>query len=181
MKKAELAQPKTEMVQTKPKKAPTKSEKTATKKTASSKSKKTTTSQKSSTTKTQKTPAKKKKAPAKTKKAEPKPQLSAEDIEFNRLWDLYSYIPENTRELYRGVIREAARLKILCDELWDDINKNGKFEEWVKAGEAYQRERDASKSYRDANRLYQSIIKDLESKLPAKTEKPKAFSKLDDD
>lgn len=144
--------------------------------------------------KAQKAAPEPKKAPAKPKKSEvgtkkktakksapAKPQKSKEDLEFDRLWELYSIIPSNTRELYRHLIREAARLKVLCDELWEDIQKNGKFEEWIKAGEAYTRERDASKSYRDANRLYQSIIKDLESKLPAKSDKPKPFAKLDDD
>lgn len=94
---------------------------------------------------------------------------------------LYSDLPENTRELYKGMIGEAARLKILCDELWADICENGKFEEWIKAGEAYERERDASKAYRDANRLYQAIIKDLESKLPTKSDKSGLFAKLGDD
>ena len=103
-----------------------------------------------------------------------------EQAEFCRLMNLYADLPENTKELYRGLIEEAARLKVLCNELWEDINENGKFETWVKAGESYERERDASKSYRDANRLYQSIIKDLESKLPTKTEKTNLFAKLDD-
>ena len=110
-----------------------------------------------------------------------RPKKNKEEEEFVRLWGLYSDIPGNTRELYRGLILEAARLKVLCDELWADIKANGKFEEWIKAGESYQRERDASKSYRDANRLYQSIIKDLEAKLPPKTEKTDSFAKLDDD
>lgn len=100
--------------------------------------------------------------------------------EFKRLWELYAEIAGNTRELYRGLIEEAARLKVLCDELWSDIQENGKFEDWQKGDVVYQRERDASKSYRDANRLYQSIIKDLETKLPPKSEKT-GFAKIDED
>ena len=71
-------------------------------------------------------------------------------------------------------------MKILCDDLWADIQKNGKFESWIKAGEEYERERDASKAYRDANRLYQAIMKQLDDKLPAKEEKS-GFRKLVDD
>lgn len=110
-----------------------------------------------------------------------RPKNTPESAEFNRLWKLYADIPPNTRALYRGLILEAARLKVLCDELYEDIRVNGKFEDWVKGGEVYQRERDASKSYRDANRLYQSIIKDLETKLPDKVVKHDLFSKLEFD
>ena len=62
----------------------------------------------------------------------------------------------------------------------DDWIKNGKFEDWEKGGVVYERERECSKAYRDTDRLYQSIIKTLDDKLPKKENKT-GFSKIDDD
>lgn len=103
-----------------------------------------------------------------------------EQTEYQRLLGLFEGIPQNKIESLDGILHEAARLKCLCNDLWEDLKKNGKFEVWIKAGEEYERERDASKAYRDANRLYQSIMKEIDSKLPAK-EKKTGFDKLDDD
>lgn len=105
--------------------------------------------------------------------------IDSESQERERLLKLFDGMPDNKKAALLGIITEAARLKVLCNDLWLDIQKNGKFETWIKAGEEYERERDASKAYRDANRLYQSIMKELESKLPEK--KNSGFGKLGDD
>ena len=107
-----------------------------------------------------------------------KTNIDREGQEKTRLLKLFDGVPANKLEALSGIIAEAARLKVLCDDLWADIQENGKFELWIKAGEEYQRERDASKAYRDANRLYQAIMKQLDDKLPAKEDKT-GFKKLD--
>lgn len=99
--------------------------------------------------------------------------------EYERLTKLYSDLPESSKEFFDGLFHEAARLRVLCDEYFEDIQKNGKFEDWEKGGVVYERERECSKAYRDTDRLYQSIIKTLDDKLPKKESKT-GFSKIDD-
>lgn len=100
--------------------------------------------------------------------------------EYERLSRIYSELPESTREFFDGLFHEAARLRVLCDEYFEDIQKNGKFEPYERGGMTYERERECSKAYRDTDRLYQALIKTLDDKLP-KEETKSGFSKIDDD
>lgn len=48
-------------------------------------------------------------------------------IEKQRLQELYKNIPENQKKLTEGLIIQAARLRILLDEMWIDITENGDY------------------------------------------------------
>ena len=100
--------------------------------------------------------------------------------EYSRLAELYKDIPENKRKLVEGLLEQAAKLRVSLNDLWEQIQEVGRFEEWTKAGETYTRENDISKAWTNLDRSYQAIIRQLNDNLPAK-EKASGFSKLGDD
>ena len=158
-----------------PKKTPTSTEKPA------SKPKKTTTKSKTTTARARKATAATKKATAKTKKASVKPPKSREEIEYERLNELYIDIPANKRSLVDGLIHQAARLRVQLDDLWEDIKLKGTVEEFQQKndGVTFNRERPESKIFIQSDKNYLAIIKKLDEMLPAKEAKT-GFSKLDD-
>lgn len=157
------------------KKTPTSTEKPA------SKPKKTTTKSKTSTTRTRKTASATKKSTTKTKKAPAKPKKSREEIEYERLNELYIDIPANKRSLVDGLIHQAARLRVQLDDLWEDLKKKGIVEPFQQKndGVTFDRERPESKIFIQSDKNYLAIIKKLDEMLPAKEAKT-GFSKLDD-
>lgn len=158
-----------------PKKTPTSTEKPA------SKLKKTTTKSKTTTARARKATAATKKTTTKTKKAPVKPPKSREEIEYERLNELYIDIPANKRSLVDGLIHQAARLRVQLDDLWEDIKLKGTVEEFQQKndGVTFNRERPESKIFIQSDKNYLAIIKKLDEMLPAKEAKT-GFSKLDD-
>lgn len=157
------------------KKTPTSTEKPA------SKPKKTTTKSKTTTARARKATAATKKTTTKTKKAPVKPPKSREEIEYERLNQLYIDIPANKRSLVDGLIHQAARLRVQLDDLWEDIKLKGTVEEFQQKndGVTFNRERPESKIFIQSDKNYLAIIKKLDEMLPAKEAKT-GFSKLDD-
>ena len=101
--------------------------------------------------------------------------------EYDRLAVLYQDIPENKRKLVDGLIMEAARLRVSLDELFKDIQKNGRLEPYTNTrGDELMKEREASRIHTALDRSYQTIIKQLNDNLPAKDSK-KGFALLDED
>lgn len=100
-----------------------------------------------------------------------------EELIYNKLIKLYEGIPQNKFELAEGLIREAARLKVSLDELWEDISINGNIEFDPQGRE---KERVASSIFTTRDKSYRAAIKHLDSLLPAKTTSS-GFSKLDED
>lgn len=101
-----------------------------------------------------------------------------EEEYYNYLMDLYSDIPENKKKLCEGLIREAARLKVSLDELWEDIVLHGNTEIDAKGTE---KERPTSAIFTSRDKSYRACIKHLDSLLPAGATNKSDFSKLDDD
>ena len=157
------------------KKTPTSTEKPA------SKPKKTTTKSKTTTARSRRTTSTTKKATTKKKKAPVKPPKSREEIEYERLNQLYIDIPANKRSLVDGLIHQAARLRVQLDDLWEDIKLKGTVEEFQQKndGVTFNRERPESKIFIQSDKNYLAIIKKLDEMLPAKEAKT-GFSKLDD-
>ena len=104
-----------------------------------------------------------------------------EQVEYERLSQLYKRIPENKRELVDGLIVQAARLRVSLDDLWDDLQKNGNTEMFKQAndGVEFPRERPESKIFATRDKSYLAIIKKLDELLPAQEVKS-GFSKIDD-
>ena len=99
---------------------------------------------------------------------------SAEKQEIKRLTEIYTTLPPKQFALAQGLIAEAARLRVRCDTLWEDLQDNGEVEMFSQSEntDPYERERPASRIYTAANKAYQSIIKQLNDMIPKDTDIP---------
>lgn len=105
--------------------------------------------------------------------------MTKEDLIYQELMDLYHEIPENKLKLVDGLIREAARLKVSLDDLWEDILVNGNT---ITDEKGSEKERPTSAIFTSRDKSYRACIKHLDSLLPAGAKNStSAFSKLDDD
>lgn len=111
-----------------------------------------------------------------------KSEKNREQIEYDRLSQLYQRIPVNKRSLVEGLLWQAARLRVSLDDLWEDIKKNGNTELFKQAndGVEFPRERPESKIFATRDKSYLAIIKKLDELLPVQ-EKSSGFSKLTDE
>lgn len=94
-----------------------------------------------------------------------------EQSEIRRLTRVYKNLSAGKKAVAQGLIAEAARLRVLCDLLWADIEENGMTEMFRQSEdqEAYERERPAARQYMTANKNYQAIIKQLDGMVPTDT------------
>ena len=97
--------------------------------------------------------------------------------EIARLNRIYKDLPKNQYEVVKGLIVQAARLRVRLDELWKDIQENGETEMFSQSAGAkpYQRERVAARLFAVTDKNYQSVIKQLNDLTPS----IKAGSKLE--
>lgn len=92
--------------------------------------------------------------------------------EIKRLTEIYKGLPPKQFALAQGLIAEAARLRVRCNQLWEDLQSHGEVEMFSQGEqqEPYERERPASRIYTAANKAYQSIIKQLNDMIPKEAE-----------
>ena len=91
--------------------------------------------------------------------------------EIERLTEIYQGLPPKQFALAQGLIAEAARLRVRCNMLWDDLQGKGEVELFSQGDQdPYERERPSSRIYTAANKSYQSIIKQLNDMIPAETQ-----------
>lgn len=90
------------------------------------------------------------------------------DSEIRRLNKIYKNLPPNKFAVAEGLIVEAARQRVLCDEAWRDIQENGRNESFSQSPdtEPYERERPAVRQFMNADKNYLAIIKQLDSWTP---------------
>ena len=102
------------------------------------------------------------------------------ESEIRRLKRTYKNLPDNKKAIAEGLIIEAARLKILADKLWADLEEKGTVEYFSQSEDQdpYERERPAARQYVSVNKNYQSIIDKLDKMIPPDLTKKKG-SKLD--
>ncbi len=76
-----------------------------------------------------------------------------------------------------GIILQAARLRILLNENWDDISNNGDYELFTQSDKTdpYERERPVARLYNTRDKTYQGIIKQLTDLLPDEADKEKVI------
>ena len=100
---------------------------------------------------------------------EAKPLTEADEI--RRLNRVYKSLPANKKAIAQGLIAEAARLRVLLNQLWEDIQVNGMTEPFTQSddSEPYDRERPAARQYFQADKAYQTIIKQLDAMVPLDT------------
>ncbi|NAP01319.1 hypothetical protein FRY77_35855 [Halomonas sp. MG34] len=89
--------------------------------------------------------------------------------EYNRLKKLYKEIPPDTLKVVDGLITQTARLRILLNDMWDDLKENGDTEMFSQSDktEPYERERPIARLYNSRDAAYQKAIKQLTDLLPA--------------
>ena len=88
--------------------------------------------------------------------------------EKNRLKRLFKDVPQNKLKTVDGLIIQAARLRVLLDEMWIDISEKGDYEMFSQSENQipYERERPVAKNYNNRVQIYQRIIKQLTDYLP---------------
>ena len=98
--------------------------------------------------------------------------------EETRLRKVFDALPANKKAIVDGLIVEAARLRALLDALYADIEEHGATELFQQSEKVppYTKERPEAKQYKDFNKNYQSIIKQLTDLAPAEA---KAGGKLE--
>lgn len=86
--------------------------------------------------------------------------------EINRLTNLFKDIDRNKRLTAKGLIEEAAYMKITLQELKVEIDRNGPVDEMPQGEYSILREHPALKSYNTMVQRYSSFIKQLTDLLP---------------
>lgn len=88
--------------------------------------------------------------------------------EKNRLKRLFKSIPKNRLNTVEGLIVQAARLRVLLDEMWIDISENGDVEMFAQSEkqDPYERERPIAKLFNSRDLSYQRIMKQLTDLIP---------------
>lgn len=90
------------------------------------------------------------------------------EIEEERLNRIFDSIPDNQFQLVEGLIKQAARLRVLLDDNWKDILENGEYEKFSQSEtqKPYDRKRPIVENYDNRDKTYQNIIKQLTEMLP---------------
>ena len=106
-----------------------------------------------------------------------------EESEIRRLSRIYRDLPPNQFAVARGLIVQAARLRVRLDKLWQDIQENGETELFSQSEKTdpYERERPAARLFTATDKNYQAIIKQLNELTPpseAKNSKLAKFKKM---
>lgn len=84
-------------------------------------------------------------------------------VEVARLKRIYKDAPKERMKVVEGLIIQAARLRILLDDMWDDIKEKGDVEMFSQSDktEPYERERPVARLYNTRDQGYQRIMKQL--------------------
>lgn len=88
--------------------------------------------------------------------------------EEKRLISIFKDLDTDKMKVVSGLITQAARLKILLDEMWIDISEKGDYEMFCQSENQtpYERERPVAKQYNSRDQAYQRVIKQLTDYLP---------------
>src|SRR5699024_5227587 len=102
--------------------------------------------------------------------------------EKNRLKRIFSNIESNQMQVVSGLITQAARLRVLLDELCEDITNGGDYDSYSQSDivQPYDRDRPVAKLYNSHDQSYQKVINQLLELLP-KEEHQEATHYVEDD
>lgn len=89
--------------------------------------------------------------------------------EKNRLLKLFADIPDNKKKAVDGLIIQAARLRVMLDEAWEDICENGDYELFAQSKDQtpYERERPVAKLFNARDTAYHRVVRELAGYLPS--------------
>lgn len=93
--------------------------------------------------------------------------------EEERLLEIMKDVPTDELDANKGLIEQAARLKVLLDDNWRDILENGEYEKFSQSENQmpYDRKRPIVENYDNRDKTYQSIIHQLTSLIPKESDK----------
>lgn len=99
-----------------------------------------------------------------------KKDLTPEAAEIARLEEIFEDIAPDKKRLCAGLITQAARLRVLLDKAYADIEANGDTEMFTQSADAdpYERERPVARLFNTRDKNYQTTIKLLIDLLPDK-------------
>jgi hypothetical protein len=88
--------------------------------------------------------------------------------EVSRLKKVFAALSDEERAVCDGLIVQAARLRVLLDDAWEDISEKGDVEMFTQSAEAppYERLRPVAQIYNTRDKNYQTIIRQLLDRLP---------------
>lgn len=92
-------------------------------------------------------------------------RIKAED---ERIREVFHDLPADIMNLYDGLIKRAAYMRITLEDYEADLDANGYVEQFTQSEKTdpYERERPVARLYNTMNKNYQSIMKQLADKLP---------------
>ena len=90
------------------------------------------------------------------------------EAEVKRMTPIFEQVEKEKQKFIQDLILQAARTKILLDEMWIDISEKGDYEMFSQSESQipYERERPVAKNYNNRVQIYQRIIKQLTDYLP---------------
>lgn len=90
------------------------------------------------------------------------------EAEIKRMTPIFEQVEKEKQKFIQDLILQAARTKILLDEMWIDISEKGDYEMFSQSENQipYERERPVAKNYNNRVQIYQRIIKQLTDYLP---------------
>ncbi|MBA1354607.1 MULTISPECIES: hypothetical protein [Staphylococcus] len=89
-------------------------------------------------------------------------------IEEKRLLEIYKDLPNEKLKVAQGLIKQAARNRVMLNYMWEDIQENGEYDLFQQSQNvpAYERERPIARLYNTRDQSYQRAIKQLTDLLP---------------
>ena len=94
------------------------------------------------------------------------------NAEYKRLIELFDHLDEKELKTIDGLLIEAARLRILCDESFEEILVSGETELVKNAHGVRERQRDISKVYSQRTAAYSALIKTISKLFPQQSDVP---------
>lgn len=93
--------------------------------------------------------------------------------EEKRLLEGYKDLSNEKLKVAQGLIKQAARNRVMLNYMWEDIQENGEYDLFQQSQNlpAYERERPVARLYNTRDQSYQRAIKQLTDLLP-KESKP---------
>lgn len=102
--------------------------------------------------------------------------------ERKRLEEIYKDIPSEKLKVVEGLVIQAARLRVMLDYMWEDIQENGEYTMFQQSQNlpSYERERPVARLYNTRDQSYQRAIKQLTDLLPKEAKPVETDEPVDD-
>ena len=104
----------------------------------------------------------------KTDKTKPADKSQRIKAEYERIVALYNDLPEDKKQLFDGLIRRGAYIRVTLEDMEADIDEGGYVESFTQSEKTdpYERQRPVASLYNSLLKNYQTIMKQLSDALP---------------